>query len=134
MLQRGRKLAVISASGVDLIERMPPPRDLNSEEAIEWREIVDSMPPEWLTRGSVPLLVEYVRHIVTSRRISELLRSVEERSELDILAYEKALRLKAQESRAIAQLATKLRLSQQTIYDRRKQNPLQQERPWQVTS
>ena len=54
--------------------------------------------------------------------------------DLDIVSLDRLLKMQERESRAIATLATKMRLSQQSTYDKSKRKPLMGKKPWQVES
>jgi len=41
------------------------------EEAMEWRKVVDSLPPHWFPGASFALLEVYVRSVVNVRWLAE---------------------------------------------------------------
>jgi hypothetical protein len=70
MRQRGRRSsAETSTLIVDASRQAPPeaPSDLTNEQAQVWREVVGSLPRNWLLRGAQPILVAYCRHVCRSR-------------------------------------------------------------------
>jgi hypothetical protein len=123
MAQRGRKsaasLSVVSVLGN---ERPAPPDDLTEEEAEEWRAIASRMPHDWFTRENFPLLAEYCRHIVRSRDLAKDIAAfkrfpTEVRLTTDgIHRYDTLLRMADRERAALVNLATKMRLTQQSRY------------------
>ncbi len=122
--KRGRtsaaSLAMRPVTPVGQTDRPAPPDELNDEEAEEWLAVVNRLPADWFARETFPLLVQYCRHVVTARRISQLIEALQEQEKLDMKAYASALRMQARESGVIASLATKMRISQQSTYDKSK--------------
>lgn len=118
--------------------REPPPPTLNAAEAAVWREIVERLPPDWFTAENRPLLKELCRHIghadalsIDVAAVREVLADLaagggglaesERRKEVNRATadYHALLRLHAFQTERIGNLATKLRLSQQSrIYER----------------
>lgn len=136
MGNRGRpshaSLSVVSNGQIDAIQRPRPPEELNHEQAVVWREIVDRLPADWFQRENYPLLVQYCRHVSRARMISEAIEAAQ--TEFDGATLAKLLGAEEVQSRALASLATRMRLSQQSSYDpsKRKGNPFQavQGKPW----
>lgn len=138
MAQRGRKsasaLAVRSAaSAIETIPRPDAPYDLTDEESDVWRGVIDSMPADWFSASTFPLLVQYCRHIVRSHRVAQLVNEAEKSETLDVSSYNALLVMQDRESRAIATLATKMRLAQQSTIapDKKKAGAIGMKRPWQ---
>src|SRR5215218_5530514 len=44
--------------------RPDPPADLAADPAKVWRDIVESVPADWVTPANAPLMASYVRHVV----------------------------------------------------------------------
>ena len=86
MRQRGRKgVTQIEASGAPtVISRRDAPLDLTPDASDEWRAIVDVMPADWFSRETWPLLAQYCRHAVTSRRIGQLIEAEMAAVEIDL--------------------------------------------------
>ena len=123
MRQRGRKssasLSVVTGGAT--IERPLPPDELTDEMKDEWVATVNRLEADWFTRETHPILVQYCRHVVTARRVAQLIQNMEtvpEDSEtgFDIDEYDKLLRMQEREGRAISSLATRMRLTQQAKY------------------
>jgi hypothetical protein len=99
---RGRRsaasLTVIGAGGIETHRRPEPPSDLSDEQAAEWRSIVARMPADWFGRETQPLLAQYCRHVVSSRRVQQLVAAIEADEDFDIAAYDKALKMQARET------------------------------------
>jgi len=123
-----------------VVERPEPPYELTDEQADEWRLIVGGLPADWFPRETHGLLAQYVRHRVSAKRIAMLLAEIETPGRtrdgdtgLDLEAYDRLLRMQERESRALASLATKMRLSQQTQYLKtKKRDVLLGKPPWEI--
>ena len=87
MTKQGRKsaasLALRPITPVEAKPRPAPPAELSDEEAEEWRAVVGRMPADWLARETYPLLVQYCRHVVSARRIHQLIEALQNDEELD---------------------------------------------------
>jgi hypothetical protein len=148
MIQRGRRSnAALQLVGpgmgqVSVVQRPKPPAGMPESQCVYWRVVVDSMPADWFRPEQLPLLVQYCRHNVAADRIALMIEEGERRMlssepadfDLDIVSLDRLLKMQERESRAIATLATKMRLSQQSTYDKSKRKPLMGKKPWQVES
>jgi hypothetical protein len=136
MGQRGRRsatpLSLIFPEDVRPGTRPKPPADLTKDQAEEWRAIVDRMRSDWFPRETHPLLVEYCRRVVELRRIGKMIDQVTSKRKLAVDQYERLLRLQHSQERAATSLATKLRLTPQSRYDKKKQTgSFIPQRPWE---
>lgn len=131
---RGRasaaSLQVVTANGLQAIERPRPPAELTDEQADEWRAVANSLPADWFGRETLPMLAQYCRHIVASKRVAELVADMEGSEEFNLIAYDRLLKMQEREGRAITSLATKMRISQQSTYDKSKKKAGQVRKPW----
>jgi hypothetical protein len=146
---RGRKsaasLSVISSSGIETIERPRPPSDLNQEQAREWVSIVNRMPADWFPRETHGMLAQLCRHLVAARRVADMITALENelsgepeegQTQAQIIlgatkAFDRLYKMQEREGRAISSLSTKMRLSQQSTYDKSKRKPGQTRKPWE---
>src|SRR5262245_1162934 len=103
---------------IDAVERPKCPHDLGDEEAEIWFGIINRMPADWFPTEKHPSLTQYCRHAVQARKVAELIDRASSDPNLEIGDYVRLLRMQGHESRAIAMMATKLRISQQTRYDK----------------
>lgn len=124
-------LSVISSSGVEVVERLRPPPELNEEQAFEWMAVVNRLPADWFGRETQGLLAQYCRHVVAARRVASLIAQAEADEECSIKDYDRLLKMQEREGRAISSLATKMRISQQSTYDKSKKKPGQARKPWE---
>jgi hypothetical protein len=130
----GASLAIRPVTPIEKTPRPAPPRELSDEEGEEWCAIVDRLPADWFARETHALLVQYCRHIVAARRISQLIaaiQAVEKAEDFNFKAYHDALKMQQRESGILASLATKMRISQQSSYDKsRKKGEGGKPKPW----
>lgn len=109
--------ASLSIVPVSSLQRLDPPCDLTDSEAELWVAVVESKPADWFQADSAPLLKEYVRAVVMSDRLSLLVEAaLAGDAGEDGLGLKDALRLRDMESKRVASLGTKLRLTQQSRY------------------
>jgi hypothetical protein len=105
---------------IEITERPMPPFDFDDQEASIWASIVNSMPADWFNTGSLPLLTQYVRHVVASRNLAQLIADTTSNSEeINVKLYIALLRAQKEESGVLASLATKLRISNQSLINKR---------------
>lgn len=114
--------------------RLSPPAHLTAAQSALWAAVVETKPADWFGADSAPLLAEYVRAVEMCDRLSlqveALIAGAAEPAELKML-----LDMRDKESKRVASLGTKLRLTQQSRYtpraaagaDARAGSP----RPWQ---
>ena len=119
MRQRGRKgVTQIEASGAPtVISRRDAPLDLTPDASDEWRAIVDVMPADWFSRETWPLLAQYCRHAVTSRRIGQLIEAEMAAVEIDLQKLNKLTKMQAQETSSLKAMAAAMRLAQQSTWN-----------------
>ena len=124
MTKRGRKAGVsLPFRPMTVVETTPrpaPPEELSNEEVEEWRAVVDRLPADWFARETHALLIQYCRHVVTARRIRQLIAKLEAEEDFALKDWEAALKMQQRESAILASLATKMRISQQSSYDKSK--------------
>ena len=122
MNKRGRKSsAEIELAGqVTKFERPTVPHDLTDEECEIWVGIVNEMPADYFTAATIPLLVQYARHVVQSRKVRALIEKAESNKKTEAREYDRLLKIQARESMVLASLATKMRITHQSTYDRQK--------------
>jgi hypothetical protein len=136
-MKRGRESSADFSVIPGLPRRPEPPAELTEEQAQEWREVVGRMPSDWFRREVFPLLVQFCRHVVSARFVAKLIHDTRvELSEPEtVKRLDLLLRLEEREGKAVARLATKLRLTQQSRYTpasaaRRANTATPERRPW----
>src|SRR5262245_15953227 len=115
----------------EVLERQKPPPELTDEEVEVWVGIVGSEPADWFALGTVPVLAQYVRHVVQARRVAELIERATGDRNLSITDYARLLDMQRQESGSLGMLATKMRISQQSTINQRGNRPVEARKPWQ---
>jgi hypothetical protein len=110
------------------LQRPSPPDDLTDAQQDEWWAIVNRMPADWFPRETHAILAQYCRHVTRCSKVGHLIDRAEKRKDLTPKDYALLLRQETMQSKLIAALATKMRISQQSTYDRSKKKPFD-ERP-----
>lgn len=139
MGQRGPKstaaLAIAATAPLETIQRPDAPYDLTDEESGEWWAVVNRMPADWFPRETHGLLAQYCRHVVRARRIAQLITAEEGDTEaFSVERYDKLLNMQSRESRVLSSLATRMRISQQSSFDKERSRDSKKtgKRPWDV--
>ena len=120
MGQRGRTsgaaLSVVAGTAID--GRPRAPSDLTEFQQDVWERIVGSEPADFIrSAASQQLLKEYCRHVESAHRVSSMIGLIEKpNAAVDLGEYEKLLRMRDRETKALADKATKLRLTNQSRY------------------
>lgn len=97
--------------------RLEAPTDLTELERTMWVQVVDSKPANWFDRDSEPVLKEYVRAAVTCDVLGgHVAKALASGDLVEAAQADKLLLARDRESRRVASLATKLRLTQQSRY------------------
>jgi uncharacterized protein Yka (UPF0111/DUF47 family) len=138
---RGRKskgdLSIASSQNVISIKRPRVPRELTDEQSQVWDKIVKRMPADWFTEETHPLLTQLCRHVVRARRVSQLIQQMEDSDDgFDVSSYSNLLKDEESQSRAIAALSGKMRLTHSST-KRQETTPRPQsddDAPWQRPS
>lgn len=116
---------------VETVARLRAPHDLTDEETEVWAAVVESHPADWFDPSTAPMLGQYCRHVIHARRVAELIERAVGNPELAIKDYDRLLKMQERESRAIASLATKMRIAQQSTRTHRgNAAPATLEKPW----
>ena len=139
MVKRGRPssagLAIASTSPIETVVRPDPPDDylLTDDEVREWWAVVSDHPADWFPRSSHAQLAQYCRHVVSARRVADLKASIEADPEMLLKDYDMVLKMQDRETKALASIGTKLRITPQSLTNHRgnKKNPLKA-KPWEA--
>lgn len=120
-----------SVAKVETIQRPDAPYDLTDEQTDEWWSIVNRMPADWFPRETHGMLSQYCRHIVSARRVAQLIDHALKSKNFSVDDYNQLLIMQEREGRALSSLATRMRLTQQTTYKKSKQKPIMGKKPWE---
>jgi phage terminase small subunit len=119
MRKRGRPSSNELANLVvlDGSRRLPPaPSELTDAQAAVWRNVVATLPGDWIDESSSPVLVEYCRHVCRARLLEGLVRKFEAEwvaVEGGLERLDKLLAIAERETRAMTACARALRLTPQ---------------------
>ena len=132
---RGRPSAAaleIAAPGkIETVQRPDAPYDLTDEQSEEWWAVVNRLPADWFPRETHGVLAQYCRHVVTARRVAQLVAACEADVDMDLDQYDQLLRMQEREGRALSSLATRLRITQQSTVSAKTKKPGPVKRPWE---
>jgi hypothetical protein len=118
MGMRGRhslESLLVPHNPTEIVQRPDAPYDLTIEQSEEWRAITNTMPPDHFMRGNYPLLAQLCRHIVSARRVAQLIDKSAKQTDLDHKEFGALLQLQVTESAVITRLLRAMRLTQQSI-------------------
>jgi hypothetical protein len=119
---RGRKSAAESAIVIvgAFGTRPEPPADVTPRQAEIWRETVSSEHSEFFNTAALrALLLDYCRHRESAENVSQIINTFQAewlKSQEGSKRYHGLLKMRDLETRAAAQIATKLRLTNQSRY------------------
>ncbi len=124
MGKRGRKsaaeLSAISGAGIELHRRPDPPEHMSDEATAIWRAVVNSLPADWFTSGTLPLLEAFCGLTISQRCTLKALQVAERGDDdFDRESWEKLQKQLGEVSGRIATLATRMRLTPQSRYGAR---------------
>jgi len=135
MGSRGRvsaaSLEVADPKRVETVPRPDAPYDLTDEQAEEWWAVVNRLPADWFPRETHGVLAQYCRHVVTARRVAQLVAACEAEADLDLAQYDQLLKMQEREGRALSSLATRLRITQQATVSAKAQKPRMVKPTWE---
>lgn len=101
-------------------KRPEPPKDMSDEEAAIWRETVGSEAVDFFNTAALrSLLSDYCRHRASADKVSEIINVFEAdwlKNAEGAKRYHGLLKMRDLETRAAADKATKLRLTNQSRY------------------
>lgn len=121
MQQRGRKsVAALCVVAGSIDGRPSPPSDLTRGQRDIWeRTVANEAADVFRTAALQQLLKEYCRHVETAARLSKVIDAQTDAECLDPIGVEhldRLLKMRDRETKALADKATKLRLTNQSRY------------------
>jgi len=121
MAERGRRSAAsLSVIAGSIDGRPKPPADLTKDQAEIWERTVANEGAEvFKTAALQQLLKEFCRHIVSAAKLAAMIEAMEKLKQMsadDLGDYDKLLKMRDRETKAIGDKATKLRLTNQSRY------------------
>jgi hypothetical protein len=131
---RGRASAAsleVAKPTTERVARPDAPYDLTDEQTEEWWAVVNRLPADWFPRETHAVLSQYCRHVVSARRVAQLIQSEETGEGFDLDQYDKLLKMQEREGRALSSLATRLRITQQATVSAKAKKPTVGKLPWE---
>lgn len=124
MEQPGRKSAeaLVNLSLVS-VRRPEPPENLNAKQAALWRNIVATKPPDWFLADTLPLLEAYVIAIGLAGALQAELDKFGQTplgNAKNFARFRRLVSMHQQQVKMLTTLATKLRITQQSRFDKNK--------------
>ena len=118
-------MSVVQPDGVTAVRRPKPQQGLSNEQADVWRIVVNRLPADWFPGETHDMLAQYCRHVISSRRVADLIEIMTAEEVFAVEDYDRLLKVQEREGRAISALATRMRLSQQSsVHKDRKKGTL----------
>ena len=115
-----RSAASLSVVAGEIDGRPGAPDCLTADQRKIWdRTVANEAADIFKTAALQQLLLEYCRHAVSSAKLAELIEAVEGKDDLtaeDMADYDRLLKMRDGETKALADKATKLRLTNQSRY------------------
>jgi phage terminase small subunit len=108
-----RSTASLTVAAASPWARLSPPEWLTEDAKTLWRDVVETKPPEWFKADAAPLLEAYCKTVVEYRRASLALDSIQP---ADVADYKKLSDVTTSLAMRMGDLATKMRLTQQSRY------------------
>jgi hypothetical protein len=145
MAKRGRQsLAskVISPNSALITQnRLQAPLSMSDAELAVWNELISDQPASAFTATHAPVIEMYCRHVVNSRILADELLNFDRSWLADddgLKRYDKLLAMSERESRAASSLATRLRITRQSIDQqtvaRSLNNQTRTRKPWELAN
>ena len=119
MSDRGRKSAASLSVVVGTIDGRPrPPADLTEFQTEVWeRTVANEAATFFSTAALQQLLKEYCRHVETAHRLAATIQEAEKPgANITLEDYDRILKMRDRETKALSDKATKLRLTNQARY------------------
>lgn len=117
---------------IERVERPQPPARLNGAGREVWIGVADSLPADWFNGAALPVLEQYCAHAAEARRLGELISQAIADPDLQVSDYDRLLRMRERESRAMVALATKMKITQQSTTNHRGHSRIGAARkPWE---
>lgn len=134
MKQPGRTSAAdLSVVRITAADRPKPPDHMTDEQKVLWESITATKPADWFTDDTLPLLEAYCEAWLAHRQASLALRS----ESVGSAEYAAVYRVQKDSANTLAQMATKMRLSQSSRYGARgasgaHERTLKASKPWEM--
>jgi hypothetical protein len=112
-----KSAASLAVARPELGNKASPPHALSERQRALWLQIVSAKPADWFSPETHPMLAALVAHIETFELLEREFRGLDKVDTAERLVWlDRLSKLRERESRAIATLSTKLRLTNQSRY------------------
>lgn len=111
-------LEVLARPAPGVAERLRAPLHISEAERAVWLQVVNDQPADAFRDTHAPLLELYCRHIVNARVIAEEVANFQREwlaDEDGLKRYDRLLTMAEREGRAASSLATRLRITRQSL-------------------
>lgn len=133
------EVSVRQAPGVAV--RLQAPLHVSEAERAVWLQVVNDLPADTFTPTHEPLLELYCRHVVNARILADETANFQREWLADpegLKRYDRLLAMAERESRAASAIATRLRITRQSVYastaGRRQENSKRSHKPWEIAT
>jgi hypothetical protein len=144
MAERGRRSsASLSVVAGSIDGRPGAPSDLTDEQRAIWERVAANEAADtFKTAALQQLLKEFCRHCASALKLARMIEAMESLEQMapdDLEDYDRLLKMRDRETKAIADKATKLRLTNQARYTPQAaataaKKATSEMKPWQVAS
>lgn len=131
------EVAVRPAPGVAV--RLEAPLHISEAERSVWVQVVNDQPADAFMVTHAPLLELYCRHVVNARVIADEVANFQREwlaDDAGLKRYDRLLAMAEREGRAASSLATRLRITRQSVHEvtagRRLAAAKQTRKPWEL--
>lgn len=124
--ERGRQGATVLA----LPARPEPPSHLTKEEREVWYQTTEGLPQDWFRPETLYMLEQYCAAVVVLRATNAAIRGGRKSK----FSMSELLNMQIRQTKIMMNLATKMRLTQQSTYDKRKSKRVKSAvvKPWET--
>jgi hypothetical protein len=124
-------LAYENIDDINAHRRPKAPGTLDDEGIAEWNRVVSKMPPEWFPPETLSILEDRCQHVTWMKQTAAQINTLRKKKQFDYDNYRRLMILAMAQSRTLVLLDTKMRLTQQSSYDKSKRKHSKgPKKPW----
>lgn len=143
MKQRGKQseVSIVSpkANVLTANQRVVAPAHLTDAEVQVWNELIADQPATAFSETHIPLIEMYCRHVVNGRVLADEILNFDRSWLADddgLKRYDRLLGMAERETRAASSLATRLRITRQSLHEETAANEVKRHnksrKPWEM--
>lgn len=136
-MTQGRQSAAALSVRQNEAAKPEPPGDMPVDQAVIWRRVAAGLPADWFGVETYGMLVQYCRHEDRANTLAKAINRVEAQGEptgKDKGRYMNLLHEELAQTKAMIELATKMRITQQATYDKSKRKPKDKSTLWSAAA